>query len=873
MAWYQEGADEWGDMGNALRSLIRFRIPAGPALLLAGVLLAAQAAGAVMTVKVAADVKGATFWVDGKEYVSAANFLWEVGSKHILEIRSAYQPYGDGRSRMSFTGWELAGAELTSPNFPVQTVSVDASTASFTARFTVEHRVDIYVDFDPLLNLLDPTSINLTRINFDELPLKANRNGFVVAGSQAACGGGAGLPTSTWFWQPAGQAITLSAYPYPGRVFSGWQTPPGPSTVYGSLTVNGPTQARARFNLARRIYLDSQPVKELKVLVDRAQVYTRGDKCWPDWSNFFNPNAPNPPNPPDYSPVNNPAPPYTPEVLPAASYCKQIPLCNGELDLEPGTTHLFAAPPAQTDRLGNLWVFDHWNFGGDQNGGQNSAVTIPQDWRAFTYTAHFVKGIRSSFLTEPTGLKLKIDGRDNWASYTFEWGLGHKHSVSAPLEQTDAKGRRYRFVGWDNGGAADQEVTIAEGANTPGGFRMIARYELLGQLTLRSDPTSMSFNVSGTECRTPCTIDKPAGTEVTIYPLKDFAFSDDTRAVFDGWSDGSGTQERPYTFGTGVSALTARYRYLQKLTAISDPEEGAEWVFDPAPETGRWFPAGTYLTITAKPLRGFKFKRFEGALSGLYSTGWLTMSAPATVVARLEKMPALRDAAVRNAAGETPEPGVAPGSLISIQGVNLAPGWERGPDSPLKQTIQGVTVEVAGRILPLVLAGPDEVVAQLPSDLDEGTYTLALRSLGQPPLSAQFSVVRNAPGLFRDPSAPVETPLALARHADGQAITTDNPARVGETVTLMGTGFGPTDPQPLDGFAVPAEPPAVLKDSLELLIGGEVRPHVWAGAAPGLVGYSQVKVKIDATMGQTQNLDLRVRVNGRTSNAVLLPVQ
>lgn len=860
-------------MGNALRSLIRLAILAGLAVLSGLTPLEAQTPGTVMTVKVDANFKGATFWVDGKEYVTAANFLWEAGSKHLLEMRYISQPFGEGRRRLKFVNWTVPGAALPTGSNPVQIITVDSSTAHYTATFGLEYRVDIYLDFIPLQNLLDPDAVDLRPIAFNELPQRANPNGFVIMGNQNACGGQPGIPTSTWVWQPAGTALSLFPYPYPGKVFSGWQIPDGPTTVNGTMTVDRPLELRARFNLARRIYLESSPLKGLKVLVDRTTLSTRGDKCFPDWSNFTNPGAPYPPAPPDYTPVSNPPTPYSPDVMPPSHYCKQLPLCTGELDLEPGTTHLFAAPPSQTDRLGNLWVFDHWNFGGDQNGGQNSAVTIPQDWQAHTYTAHFVKGIRSSFVTVPTGLKLKIDGRDNWASYTFEWGLGHKHTVSAPLEQTDAKGRRYRFAGWDNEGPADQEITVVEGADTPGGFRMIARYELLGQLNLRSDPTSMSFNVSGAECKTPCTIDKPAGTEVTIYPLKDFSFSDDTRAVFDGWTDGSSAQERTFAFGTGAATLTAKYRYLQKLTAIADPEQGAEWVFDPAPETGSWFPAGTQLSVTAKVARGYKFKRFEGALTGLYNTGWLTMNAPATVVARLEKMPALQDAAVRNAAGETPEPGVAPGSLISVRGVNLTSSWEKGPDNPLKQTIQGVTVEVAGRILPLVLAGPDEVVAQLPSDLEEGSYTLTLRSVGQSPLAAPFTVVRNAPGLFRAEGAPAETPLAWARHADGQPVTLENPAKVGETVTLIGTGFGPVDPMPLDGFAVPAEPPAPLKDGLELLIGGEVRPHAWAGALPGLVGYSQVKVKIDSTMGSAQNLDVRVRVNGRSSNAVLLPVQ
>jgi len=821
-----------------------------------------------------ADVKGATIWVDGMEYKTGASFSWVVGSRHIIEMRSGFQMIGDGRSRLSFGGWEISQGTLVFPSSPVQIVTVGPTSVSYTARFVTEHRVMVWLDYDTPRNLLDPTAGEVQTLTDDQLPLYANKNGFVSVGGLGACGSRPGIATTTWSWQAQGTVLNPVAYPYPGRVFSGWQNPPGPVVNGGPLIVNGPMDIRARFNLARRVYLDSSPVKELKVLVDNTTMYTRGDKCWPDWSNFFNPNAPDPPKPPDYfPPTNQPPPSNSGDPTSNYGFCTMIPLCNGEIDLEPGSAHVFAAPVSQADRSGKIWIFDHWNFGTDKTGGQNSSVTIPQDWSAHTFTAHFVPGLRASFVTVPSGLKLKIDGRENWPAYNFDWGLGHQHKISAPLEQVDAKGRRFRFVGWSNDGPADQDITVAEDPMVPGGFRLIARYEQLGQLTLHSEPSSLTFDVDGTECRTPCTLDRPEGTEVAINALPDVAMSPDTKAVFEGWTDGTAEPARAFKFTTGASTFTARYRYLHKLTSISDPEDGTNWVLDPEPEGDGYFPVGTRLSLTAEPRRGFKFRRFEGALTGLYNSGWLTMNTPATVVARLEKVPALDENSVRNAAGETPESVVAPGSLISVVGVNMAPAAERGPDSPLTQTLQGLVLDLGGRMLPLVSASPEEIIAQLPSDLNEGDYTLTVRSTSQSPLTARFSVARNAPGLFRAPEATAEIPLARALHQDGQPVTVENPARVGETISLLGTGFGPVDPTPLDGFAVPSSPPAPLKDMPELMIGGEVRPHSWCGAAPDRVGYSLLRFKVDATMGQSQNLDVRVRINGRESNAVLLPVQ
>ena len=56
----------------------------------------------------------------------------------------------------------------------------------------------------------------------------------------------------------------------------------------------------------------------------------------------------------------------------------------------------------------------------------------------------------------------------------------------------------------------------------------------------------------------------------------------------------------------------------------------------------------------------------------------------------LDRIPFVSPGAVRNAAGETPENLVAPGSVISIVGVNLAPSAESSPGTPLKQILAGV---------------------------------------------------------------------------------------------------------------------------------------------------------------------------------------
>ncbi|MGJ5820126.1 InlB B-repeat-containing protein [Paludibaculum fermentans] len=836
-----------------------------PAILLALAMAApspAQTGTSVVSVRVDASIKGATFWADGQEYTSSGQFLWSLGSKHTLEIRNKNQVFPDGKSRVTFTRWSDEAGLILATDSTTQVITVDSSNRSYTATFQLEYLVNYYVNSDQPVNLFDPSSINYPEIGIP------NPYGFISTSTRAC------IQTSSWEWVSAGTVLTLNAVPYPGKVFVGWDVPPGPSDTLSNLSVDGPKSIRAKFIDARRVYIDSYPQIGLKVVVDRTVMYARGDKCFPDWTATYSPvSGTGSPVPPDYPyPINIPPSSFPDAPVGPYSYCTQIPLCNGELDLQAGTPHIFAAPASQTDRMGNLWVFDHWDFGNGQTGGLNSTVTIPEDWSTQTYTAHFVKGIRSSFVTMPTGLKLKIDGRDNWASYNFEWGLGHTHTVSAPPDQVDARGRRYRFVSWSNGGTPDQEITITDTEGTAS-FRMIAQYEMLGQLSIQSDPAALTFDVSGATCTTPCVLDRPAGTSITVTPVPEMPYSADTKATLLGWADGAAAGPRNYTFGQEAAVMAAKYTYFQKLTAISDPDGGATWVYDPMPSAGNYFPAGTKVSVTVEAAQGYKFKRFEGALSGALNYGWLNMNTPATVVARLDKVPALADNAVKNAAGDTPTDGVAPGSLISITGFNMTADYVKGADSPLAQTLQGVVVQLPGsRYLPLVSVAPDRIIGQLPSDYAEGEYTLTVRSPGQAALSTKFKVKTYAPGLFRRGDATDEVPLVLALHADGTEVTPESPARAGETVSLFGTGFGPLNPAPLDGFAVPANPPVPLKDAAELLIGGEVRPYVWCGAAAGRVGYWVMQFKIDSTMGQAQNVAVQVRVNGQPSNSVVLPL-
>lgn len=247
------------------------------------------------------------------------------------------------------------------------------------------------------------------------------------------------------------------------------------------------------------------------------------------------------------------------------------------------------------------------------------------------------------------------------------------------------------------------------------------------------------------------------------------------------------------------------------------------------------------------------------------------MSQPRAIQAVLERSGNNGIDSISNAAGKTPEDAVAPGSLISIDGPKLASGTVSGPASPLAQTLGGVTVTVGEQMLPLIFVSPGQINAQLPSSLAPGQYTLTVHSPGDPDATGIFTVERNAPGLFSHQIS--GQAYWIAMHADGSYVTPTSPARRDETVTGLGTGFGPFHPQPPDGFAVPGLGAYPLVDSVELEFSGKVLQPDFTGAAAHHVGITAIRFQIADPLPAASTIGIKARVNGHESNTVLLPLE
>jgi uncharacterized protein (TIGR03437 family) len=376
--------------------------------------------------------------------------------------------------------------------------------------------------------------------------------------------------------------------------------------------------------------------------------------------------------------------------------------------------------------------------------------------------------------------------------------------------------------------------------------------------------------VDGADCATPCDVQRPVGTEVRVTAPVSVPLGEGVRGDFAGWAPGAQAADWTVKLGGDPVALTASYRTMNRLLAVSDPPDGAAWKMQPASPDG-FYDADATVGVTVSALPGFRFRGWSGDLRGGDPAGVVSMSAPRQICALLDRVPYIGPAAVQNGAGVTPQAAVAAGSAVSVFGASLAPATEVGPDSPLAQTLAGVTVRLGDRLLPLYFVSDSQINLELPPDLPDGKHTLAVSLPGQADVTADFTVARNAPGLFQQ--AVNGQSLAVALHEDGSLVTPDSPAKKGELLTLYGTGFGPTDRPRPEGLAIPASPPYPLSDKVSVVVADTAIDAEKAFAAPGRVGVDVVQFRLGSGTPAGQGATLLVRISGQESNTVVLPVQ
>lgn len=221
-------------------------------------------------------------------------------------------------------------------------------------------------------------------------------------------------------------------------------------------------------------------------------------------------------------------------------------------------------------------------------------------------------------------------------------------------------------------------------------------------------------------------------------------------------------------------------------------------------------------------------------------------------------------ASVSNAASG--QPGVAPGTYLSIYGLNFAPAgfvddWSNSIiGGVLPTTLDGLSVTIGGEPAYIVAVTSTQVNVLTPTLPNGPAAVVVTTSAGT---SAPYPINSQSvqPAFFVWPANQV-----VATHADftyatanGTLGVTTSPARPGETVILWGAGFGPTSPPAPNGQVVPGG--AHTLNGVEVSVGGQQATVVGAALTSGLAGVYQIAIQVPAGLADGEYLVI-ANING-----------
>jgi uncharacterized protein (TIGR03437 family) len=91
--------------------------------------------------------------------------------------------------------------------------------------------------------------------------------------------------------------------------------------------------------------------------------------------------------------------------------------------------------------------------------------------------------------------------------------------------------------------------------------------------------------------------------------------------------------------------------------------------------------------------------------------------------------------------------------------------------------------------------------------------------------------------------------IGVVHGTDASPVTSENPAKAGETLVLLAVGLGPTRPAVDPGERFPQSPRAVANSPIEVTVNGEPADVLYAIGHSGAAGVYQVSFTVPAGIG------------------------
>jgi uncharacterized protein (TIGR03437 family) len=230
--------------------------------------------------------------------------------------------------------------------------------------------------------------------------------------------------------------------------------------------------------------------------------------------------------------------------------------------------------------------------------------------------------------------------------------------------------------------------------------------------------------------------------------------------------------------------------------------------------------------------------------------------------------------------GASFQPGIVPGSWVTIKGANLSPvasgTWDKAiVNGKLPTSLDGVTVNMGSKSAFVYFISPGQINVQAP-DVGTGPVPVTVTTAGGTSVAVTANVVAQSPAFFLWPGSQA----VATRNADASlavkngtfAGATTAAAKPGDVLILWGTGFGPTIPPVAAGIQVPADK-IYNASPVSIKIGTADAQVFGAALSPGYAGLYQVAIQVPASMADG-DYALKATVNGASSpDGVILSVK
>jgi uncharacterized protein (TIGR03437 family) len=233
--------------------------------------------------------------------------------------------------------------------------------------------------------------------------------------------------------------------------------------------------------------------------------------------------------------------------------------------------------------------------------------------------------------------------------------------------------------------------------------------------------------------------------------------------------------------------------------------------------------------------------------------------------------PVMAAGGVLSAASYSPSAPLAPGTMVSIFGSNLANGTSSASALPLSTQLSGTLVTIGGEAAPLLYASQGQVNAIIPYGLPVNTNTQVIVQQGNAYTSPEpITLSAASPAIFT--KSQNGTGQGIIIRPDGQYAQPGTPAQAGDEVVIYAAGLGETTPQATAGQAATTSPLLRVAAAVSLTIGGQNARVDFAGLAPTFAELYQINAAVPAGVhGDT--LPVVLTVAGQPSPTVTIAVQ